>query len=196
MMSRKTVVGRATMLIGYARASTADQNAGLAAQERDLRGAGCTRLFSEQVSSVARRDKLKALREFAREGDAIVVTKPDRLARSTGELVAIEADLSRRGVGLVILSIGGEKLDTRHPASKLMMTILAGVATWEREIMLERQREGIAKAKSEGKFKGRAPTARRKAEEVKALVAAGMTREAIAGRLGMSERSVYRVLAS
>jgi DNA invertase Pin-like site-specific DNA recombinase len=195
-MSRKTVVGRATMLIGYARASTADQNAGLAAQERDLKGAGCTRLFSEQVSSVARRDKLKALREFAREGDAIVVTKPDRLARSTAELVAIEADLSRRGVGLVILSIGGEKLDTRHPASKLMMTILAGVATWEREIMLERQREGIAKAKGDGKYKGRKPTARAKADQIMALAANGMTREAIAAQLDVGVASVYRVLSA
>ena len=72
------------------------------------------------------------------------VTKPDRLARSTTELLAIEADLSKRGVGLVVLSTGGEKLGTRNPTSRLMLTILAGVATWEREIMLERQREGIA----------------------------------------------------
>jgi DNA invertase Pin-like site-specific DNA recombinase len=84
---------------------------------------------------------------FVREGDVLMVTKPDRLARSTAELLAIEADLSKRGVGLVVLSMGGERLDTRNPTSKLMLTILAGVATWEREIMLERQREGIAKAK-------------------------------------------------
>jgi hypothetical protein len=90
-----------------------------------------------------------------REGDALTVTKPDRLARSTAELLAIEADLSKRGIGLVVLSMGGERLDTRNPTSKLMLTILAGVATWEREIMLERQREGIAKAKAAGKYKGR-----------------------------------------
>jgi DNA invertase Pin-like site-specific DNA recombinase len=94
------------MLVGYARTSTSDQTAGLAAQERDLKAAGCTKLFSEQVSSVASRDKLKALLEFVREGDAIVVTKPDRLARSTAELLAIEADLAKRGIGLVILSMG------------------------------------------------------------------------------------------
>jgi DNA invertase Pin-like site-specific DNA recombinase len=97
----------ASMLVGYARTSTSDQTAGLAAQERDLKAAGCTtKLFSEQVSSVASRDKLKALLEFVREGDAIVVTKPDRLARSTAELLAIEADLAKRGIGLVILSMG------------------------------------------------------------------------------------------
>ena len=85
----------------------------------------------------------------------LTVTKPDRLARSTAELLSIEADLSKRGIGLVVLSMGGERLDTRNPTSKLMLTILAGVATWEREIMLERQREGIAKAKAAGKYKGR-----------------------------------------
>ena len=95
---------------------------------------------------------------FLREGDVLTVNKPDRLARSTAELLAIEADLTKRGVGLVILSMGGEKLDTRNPTSKLMLTILAGVATWEREIMLERQREGIAKAKAAGKYKGRPPS--------------------------------------
>ena len=145
------------MLVGYARTSTADQKAGLAAQERDLQAAGADKVFAEQVSSVAQRAGLKACLEFMREGDALVVTKPDRLARSTADLLAIEADLSRRGIGMVVLSMGGERLDTRNPTSKLMLTILGGVATWEREIMLERQREGIAKAKAEGKYKGRKP---------------------------------------
>ena len=102
-------------------------------------------------------------------GDALTVTKPHRLARSTTELLAIEADLSKRGVGLVVLSMGGERLDTRNPTSKLMLTILAGVATWEREIMLERQREGIAKAKAEGKYKGRPPSVDR--AKIKTLLA-------------------------
>ena len=105
-------------------------------------------MFSEQVSSVAQRARLAECLDFLREGDVLMVTKPDRLARSTAELLAIEADLSQRKIGLVVLSMGGERLDTRNPTSKLMLTILAGVATWEREIMLERQREGIAKAKA------------------------------------------------
>ena len=116
------------MLVGYARTSTTDQQAGLQAQERDLKAAGCEKVFSEQVSSVAQRDKLQACLDFVREGDAVVVTKPDRLARSTADLLAIEADLSRRGVGLVILSMGGECLDTRNPTSKLILTILAYMA--------------------------------------------------------------------
>src|ERR1700723_1393431 len=143
------------MIIGYSRTSTFDQAAGLAAQERDLKAAGAGKLFVEQVSSVAQRAKLTECLAFLRAGDVLAVTKPDRLARSTAELLAIEADLSKRGVGLVVLSMGGERLDTRNSTSKLMLAVLAGVATWEREIMLERQRDGIAKAKSEGKYKGR-----------------------------------------
>src|ERR1700691_2276678 len=153
------------MLIGYARTSTADQDAGLAAQIRDMKAAGAEKVFAEQVSSVGARARLAECLSFLREGDAQVVTKPDRLARSTAELLTIEADLSSRGIGLVILSMGGEQLDTRNPTSKLILTILAGVGTWEREVMLERQREGIAKAKSEGKYKGRKPTARAKADQ-------------------------------
>lgn len=182
------------MFIGYARTSTTDQNAGLAAQERDLTAAGAERIFREQVSSVATRAVLADCLTFLRQGDVLVVTKPDRLARSTAVLLAIEADLSKRGIGLVVLSMGGERLDTRNPTSKLMLTILAGVATWGREIMLERQREGIAKAKGEGKYKGRAPTARRQSAEIEALAADGIGPVAIAGRLGISRSSVWRVL--
>jgi len=185
---------RQAMIVGYARTSTAEQEAGLSAQERDLAAAGAERMYAEQVSSVAQRGKLAECLAFLREGDVLAVTKPDRLARSTAELLTIEADLSQRGVGLLILSMGGERLDTRNPTSKLMLTILAGVATWEREIMLERQREGIARAKAEGKYKGRAPTARRQAGEVVRLKSEGVTPTEIARRLGMSRMSVYRVM--
>jgi DNA invertase Pin-like site-specific DNA recombinase len=184
------------MLVGYARTSTFDQKAGLAAQERDLQAAGAEKIFSEQVSSVAQRAALKACLEFLREGDVLVVTKPDRLARSTAALLTIEADLSKRGIGLVVLSMGGEKLDTRNPTSKLMLTILAGVATWEREIMLERQREGIAKAQADGKYKGRSPTVARQAIAIRALHASGIGPSHIARQLGVARSSVYRVLGS
>src|SRR4051794_2408090 len=181
----------AAMIIGYARTSTADQSAGLLAQERDLKAAGAERVFREQLSSVAPRTKLGECLTFLRQGDVLAVTKPDRLARSTAELLTIEADLSRRGVGLVVLSMGGERLDTRNPTSKLMLTILAGVATWEREIMLERQREGIAKAKEEGKYKGRPASI--DAAETRPLTAT-MGPAAIARHLGIARSSVYRML--
>jgi DNA invertase Pin-like site-specific DNA recombinase len=179
------------MIIGYARTSTPDQTAGLAAQARDLTAAGAERIFPEQVSSVAPRARLVECLASLREGDALAVTKPDRLARSTAELLTIEADLTKRGIGLIILSIGGERLDTRNPTSKLMLTILAGVAAWEREIMLERQREGIAKAKVEGKYKGR-PVSIDAAEIVRLSETMGPA--AIAKHLGIARSSVYRML--
>jgi DNA invertase Pin-like site-specific DNA recombinase len=143
---------------------------------------------------VAPRAALKACLEFLREGDALVVTRPDRLARSTAELLTIEADLSQRGIGMVVLSMGGERLDTRNPTSKLMLTILGGVATWEREIMLERQREGIAKAKGEGKYKGRAPTVAKQAGQIRAMIAAGEKPAHVARKLKVARSSVYRML--
>jgi len=179
------------VIVGYGRTSTAEQAAGLAAQERDLKAAGAEQVFCEQVSSVAKRDRLAACLAFLRNGDALVVTKPDRLARNTAELLTIEADLSKRGIGLVVLSMGGERLDTRNPTSKLMLTILAGVATWEREVMLERQREGIAAAKAEGKYKGR-PASISEAEIARLHETMGPA--AIAKHLNIARSSVYRVL--
>ena len=184
------------MQVGYARTSTSDQTAGLAAQERDLRAAGCERLFTEQVSSVAQRGALADCLAFLRDGDVLMATKPDRLARSTAELLTIEADLSKRGVGLVLLSMGDERLDTRDAASKLMLIILAGVATWEREIMLERQREGIQAAKAAGAYKGRAPTARKQSAAVLARLQAGAKPMDVAAELGISRASVYRIAAT
>ncbi|MGI4800693.1 MAG: recombinase family protein, partial [Janthinobacterium lividum] len=131
---------------------------------------------------------------YVRSGDVLVVTKPDRLARSTAELLQIEADLSKRGVGLIVLSMGGERLDTRNPTSKLMLTILAGVATWEREIMLERQREGIAKAKAEKRYKGRKPTVAVQAEQIRSMIAGGEKPAHVAKKLGVARSSVYRMI--
>ena len=136
------------MLVGYARTSTADQTAGLYAQQRDLKAAGCQKVFAEQTSGISPRPALSECLRFLREGDILLVTKPDRLARNTAELLRIEADLTKRSIGLVIQTMGLDTRNGSNPTARLMLTILAGVATWEREIMLERQREGIAKAKS------------------------------------------------
>lgn len=180
------------MIVGYCRTSTTEQAAGLDAQKRDLQAAGAERMFAEQVSSVAARAGLAECLAFLRSGDVLAVTKPDRLARSTAELLTIEADLTKRGIGLVVLSMGGEKLDTRNPTSKLMLTILAGVAAWEREIMLERQREGIAKAKADGKYKGRPQSIDE--DHVRQLAADGHGATHIAQALGIARSSVYRML--
>ena len=194
-MTRTPAVGRRPMLVGYARTSTIEQAAGLAAQRRDLKAANCEKIFAEQVSSVAARAKLTAALEFVREGDVLVVTKPDRLARSTRNLLDIVEDLERRGIALVVLSMGGQRIDTRSPTGKLMLTMLGAIAAFERDLMLERQREGIAKAAAEGKYKGRTPTARAKTADVLRMARAGQTRDAIAADLGIGVASVYRILA-
>ena len=94
-----------------------------------------------------------------------------------------------------MLSMGGQRIDTRSPTGKLMITMLAAIAEFERGLLLERQREGVAKAKQDGKYKGRMPTARAKAAEVIKLNAAGLQRAEIARRTGIGVASVYRILA-
>ena len=181
------------MNIGYARTSSTDQKAGLDAQVRDLTAAGCEKVFSEQISSTkAERPKLAECLAFCREGDVLIVTKPDRLARNTRELLSIEADLAERGVGLVIQSMGLDTRNGSNPTARLMLSVLGAVATWEREIMKERQLEGIAKAKAEGRYKGRPQSLDRAA--IRRMKADGIGPAVIAARLGVARSSVYRVL--
>jgi DNA invertase Pin-like site-specific DNA recombinase len=185
------------MRIGYARTSSLSQVAGLEAQERELRAAGCDKIFSEQVSSVAQRDQLAATLDYVREGDGFTVTKLDRLARSVGDLLAIVARLEAKRVSLRVLSMSGtQPLDTSTATGRLMLAVIGAVGQAEREAMLERQREGIAKAKREGRYKGRAPTVRRQADEIIRLKEAGIRPSEIASKLGIGRASVYRVLGS
>ena len=182
------------MLIGYARTSTIEQMAGLDAQMKELKQVGCEKVFEEQVSSVdvkARKELASAL-EFARGGDTLVVTRLDRLARSVAHLMEILGELDRKGTSLRILGLG---IDTATPTGKLILTVLGGIAEFEREIMLERQREGIAKAKADGKYKGRKPTARVLGPEVHKLHLAGIGASEIAKKVGIGRASVYRILS-
>jgi DNA invertase Pin-like site-specific DNA recombinase len=179
------------MKVGYARTSTLDQTAGFEAQLRELNAAGCEKVFKEQVSSVAQREHLEAALDFIREGDTLVVCKLDRLARSTQHLLDIADGVKRKGAHLHVLNLG---MDTSTATGKLLLTVIGAIGQFEREMMLERQREGIAKAKSEGKYKGRAPTARAKAGEARDLAAQGLGATEIAKRLGIARASVYRVI--
>lgn len=178
-------------MVGYARTSTVEQNAGLEAQKRELKAAGVTKIYAEKVSSVARRDKLDLALDYLRPGDVFVVTKLDRLARSMRDLISIVDRIEGKGASLRIL---GMNLDTGTATGKLMMNLLGSVAEHERSMMLERQREGIAKAKAEGKYKGRKPTAMARADEVKRLTAEGVGATEISKRLGIGRASVYRAL--
>jgi DNA invertase Pin-like site-specific DNA recombinase len=183
------------MLVGYARTSSLSQVAGLQAQERELRAAGCDKIFTEQVSSVAQREQLALALDFVREGDSFTVTKLDRLARSVIDLLAMVDRLETKKVNLRVLSMSGtQPLDTSTATGRLMLAVIGAVGQAEREAMLERQREGIAKAKREGRYKGRVPTARRKAAEIIRLKTEGVRPSEIASRLGIGRASVYRVL--
>lgn len=181
-----------TATIGYARTSTTEQVAGFEAQLETLRCEGCTKVFQEQVSSVGDRPQLRACLDYLREGDTLIVTKLDRLARDTRHLLDMVETLTSKGVTLRILSMN---IDTSTATGKLMLTMLGGIAEFEREMMLERQREGIAKAKAEGKYKGRKPTAMSQSEAIRQLASEGLTKAVIAQRLGVSERSVYRAMS-
>jgi DNA invertase Pin-like site-specific DNA recombinase len=167
-----------------------DQAIGLAVQERDLEVAR-EKMFSKQVSSVAKRDCHNEWLAHLRGGDVLMVAKPDRRARSTAELLEMEADLSKRDVRTDHSLHGRPAAGYPHQTGKLMLPILAGVATWEREIMLEHQRAGIAKAKAERRYKGR--PAHIDAAEVKRL-SADLGPAAIAKQLGVARSTVYRLL--
>lgn len=179
-------------LVGYGRTSTADQEAGLEAQVTELQAIGCAKVFSEHVSSVdAQRPQLRAALDWCREGDTFVVTRPDRLARSVTDLLKIVEDLQGRGVAIRILSMG---IDTATATGTLILQVLGAVSQFERSVMLERQRAGIAKAKAAGRYKGRSPTARTKAPDVRRLKAEGKTVAQIGAATGVSRASIYRAL--
>jgi DNA invertase Pin-like site-specific DNA recombinase len=180
-------------VIGYARTSTRDQHAGLEAQLKDLQRAGRTRIYKKQLSPVrvAERQQLEAAIDFAREGDVFVVTKFDRLARSLPHLLQVIERLQVKGVALRILSLN---IDTSTASGKLMLNVMGAIAEFERELMLERQRDDIAAAKADGRYKGRQPTARAKSDEVRRFATEGCARKDIARRCSISVASVYRIL--
>jgi len=181
------------MLIGYARTSTQDQKYSLEAQVEELKAAGCERLYQEEVSSVdSQRVELENALDYIREGDVLVVKKLDRLARSVADTVKIQERLEANKAGLKILDLD---IDTTTPGGRLQFNLFAAIAQFEREVMLERQKVGIAKAKADGKYKGRKPTA----TEVKNKIlekahTTKLTRQQIADEVGCGIATVYRVL--
>ena len=180
--------------VGYARTSTAEQVAGFEAQIRELEQAGCEQIFQEQVSSVAQRTELDNALTYVRDTDTLIVTKLDRLARSTQHLLKIVDGLEQKGVALRILDFGGSEVDTKSPSGKLMLTMFGAMAEYERSLMLERQREGIAKAKAEGKYKGRAPVPEATVEQVVKLKNEGIKPPEIAKQLSLGRSTVYRLI--
>jgi DNA invertase Pin-like site-specific DNA recombinase len=178
------------MLIGYARTSTSDQEAGLEAQVRDLTECGAKKIFSEQVSSVAHRAELARALDYLRDDDTLVVTKLDRLARSVKDLLSIVESVQGKGAHLKILAMD---LDTSSSHGRLVLQLLGAIAEFERALMLERQIEGIRRAQALGKYRGRKPTARAMKEEIVRLLSTGQGATAVAQQLGIARSSVYRI---
>lgn len=180
-------------IYGYARVSTTDQD--LTIQEIALRRAGCEVVRAEKVSgtSTEERQELKTLLEFLREGDTLVCTRVDRLARSVFDLQMIVRTLQERGVTLRATE---QPIDTSTPAGKAFLDMLGVFAEFETNLRRERQLEGIVRAKAKGVYKGRKPTARAKAGEVRRLAEEGVAKVEIAKRLRISRASVYRVLGA
>jgi DNA invertase Pin-like site-specific DNA recombinase len=132
--------------------------------------------------------------DFVQPGDEIIVTKLDRLARSALDTLMVISDLGSRGVGF--RSLAEPWADTTSPAGKLMLTVMAGVAELERERIKERQREGIARAKANGKYRGRKPMGDELIAKIKALKADQRRPTDIARMLRVGRTTVYRVLNS
>jgi DNA invertase Pin-like site-specific DNA recombinase len=178
--------------VGYARASTVDQD--LSIQIAALKAAGCDPVRSEKRSgtTVAGRDELRTVLDFLRDGDTLTITRIDRLARSIGDLQDIVRELRAKGVKLKATE---QPIDTSTPAAgKAFLDMLGVFAEFETNLRRERQMEGIAAAKAKGVYKGRPPSI--ETADVAALKAEGLGATEIAKRLGIGRASVYRVLAS
>ena len=179
------------MIYGYARVSTSAQD--LTIQQEALQAAGCEIVRCEKVSgtSVQGRDELNNLLDFIREGDELIVTRIDRLARSIRDLQNIVHTLTEKGV---VLRATEQAVDTATAAGKCFLDMLGVFAEFETNLRKERQMEGIAKAKERGVYRGRKATI--DVEKVRELRESGMSPTKIAAEMGIGRASVYRVLAT
>jgi len=178
--------------VGYARVSSLGQD--LTVQLEKL--AGCDKVFKEKRSGVdAGRPALKACLEYLREGDTLLVTKLDRLARSTPDLYRIVSELTSRGIAFRV--IDDPSIDTTSRTGKLIMGILALIAEFENDIRRERQQDGINKAKAQGVRFGPKPILTSEVvQKVKELRSDGLTVPEIMRRTKLSKASIYRALAA
>ena len=177
------------MIVGYARVSTSDQN--LDVQLAELEAHGCERIFTDKATGTnTARAGLFEMLDFVRDGDTLVVVRLDRFARSRSDLYAMLERLTRQGVAFHCLR---QSIDTSTSTGKLTLAILGAVAEFENDLRRERQREGIARAKERGVYKGRQRTVN--TAEVFRLLAEGLKPSMVAQKLGISRTSVYRAIA-
>ncbi|ASI80905.1 recombinase family protein [Bacillus paranthracis] len=177
------------MKFGYMRVSTIDQN--LDRQEQQLKDAGCERIFFEKVTGVKRdRPELNRMLEFLRNDDTVVVTDLTRLSRSTKDLIEITELISQKGANLK--SLKESWLDTTTAHGKMLFTVFAGIAQFERDLTSERTKEGILAAKKRGKYPGRPKTDEEKVNYALYLIEQGMNRTDAAEKAGISRMTLYR----
>ena len=183
--------GRAGDILGYARVSTAGQDT--AGQHDRLRAAGAIRIF-EDVISGSRRDRpgLAALLDHARPGDSLCVTRLDRLSRSLRDLLETVEALKGRGINLISLE---ERIDTNSATGELIFHVFGAIAHFERRLIAERTREGLAAARRRGRHPGRPPVPSETVAAARALIAGGMSAAEAARHLGIGRSTAYRIAA-
>jgi DNA invertase Pin-like site-specific DNA recombinase len=182
------------LLIGYARVSTDDQD--LSQQRAELHAAGCTRIFAEKVSGThSKRPELARMLDHLRPGDVVTVTRLDRLARNTRDLLDIAEQLQAKGAGL--RSLAEPWADTTSPAGRMVLTVFAGIAEFERSLIVERTRNGREAAMKRGVRFGRRPTLTpaQIAHARRLIDAEGRTAKEAASLLGVHRATLYRALA-
>jgi len=179
-------------IIGYARVSSTGQS--LDVQLEKLEKYGCTKVYKEKRSgTTANRPELRTCLDYLREGDTLVITKLDRMARSTNHLTTISGDLKKRGVDLVVID---QKIDTSSPTGKLLFNVLASIAEFETDIRAERQTDGIAKAKANGvQFGAKAKLTTEQVTELQQRRASGEKIKDLMSAYGISKATIYRLLS-
>lgn len=182
------------MKVGYARVSSLGQS--LDTQIEKLTAFGCEKVFQEKRSGASRdkRDAVNSALEFCREGDVLVITKLDRLARSMSDLQDITKTLDRKGVDFIVLD---QSIDTTTPAGRLTFHLLGAVAEFERDLIAERRNEGIEKAKERGvKFGRREKLSEKQVAELRAAHGAGEVRQELMKRFDISKSTFYRLCSA
>lgn len=180
------------MKVGYLRVSTEEQN--LKRQEEAIKKYEVDRIFEEKISGKnTERPELKAMLAYLREGDTLIVESYSRLARSTSDLLNIVDELNKKGVSFISIK---ENIDTTTTQGKLMLTIFAGLSQFERETILQRQKEGIEIAKREGKYLGRKPIDKpvNYDEVVREWREGKITAVEASKRLGVTHATFYRMV--
>jgi len=179
-------------VLGYARVSTADQD--VAGQALRLEQAGAMRVFTDVRSGKSMdRPGLTELLAYARRGDTLAIVRLDRLGRSLAELLSVVEQLKARGVALLSLE---ENIDTASAAGELIFHVFGAIAQFERRLIVERTKDGIAAARAKGKVPGRQPVDADKVQAALKLVQAGLSPTKAASQLGLGRSTVYREVAA